>query len=101
MIVLTGRTFSAPEAFKLGFVEDVVPHASLIDETLSLARQIAANSPQGVSAAKRLILQSEDLDLQSAMQLSRELRDPMDGTPGANEGIQAWMEHRKPDFDNP
>lgn len=100
-IVLTGRKFSAEEAFTLGFAELVVPHERLLDETLSLARQIAANSPEGVSAAKQLILKSNDLDLQSAMKLSRALRDPMDGTAAATEGVQAWADKRKPDFAAP
>ncbi|WP_280156373.1 enoyl-CoA hydratase-related protein [Piscinibacter sp. XHJ-5] len=98
LVVLTGRTFSAREAFTFGFAELVVPHARLLDETLWLARQIAANSPEGVSAAKQLILRSDDLDLQSAMKLSRTLRDPMDATAAATEGVQAWADKRKPNF---
>ena len=100
-IVLTGRTFSAEEAFTFGLAEVVVPHARLLDETLSLARQIAANSHDGVSVAKQLILQSNDLDLQSAMKLSRALRDPMDGTAAATEGVQAWADKTTPDFAAP
>ncbi|AGW95199.1 hypothetical protein N234_34640 [Ralstonia pickettii DTP0602] len=98
LIVLTGRKFSAEEAFAFGFAEVVVPHACLLDETLALARQIAGNSPEGVSAAKQLILKSCDLDLQAGMELSRALRDPMDGTAAAAEGIQAWVDKRNPDF---
>lgn len=93
LIVLTGRKFTADEAFTLGLVEVVVPHAQLLDETLSLARQIVANSPEGVSAAKQLILQSCDLGLQSAMELSRALRDPMDGTAAAIAGVEAWVDN--------
>lgn len=78
LVVLTGRKFSAEEAFTLGFVEVVVPHVRLMDDTRALARQIAANNPEGVSAAKQLIIKSGDLDLHSAMELSRILRDPMD-----------------------
>ncbi|MDM0085428.1 enoyl-CoA hydratase-related protein [Variovorax sp. J31P179] len=100
-IVLTGRKFSAEEASAFGLAELVVPHARLLDETLTLACQIAANSPEGVSAAKQLILKSCDLDLQSGMELSRALRDPMDGTAAATEGIQAWADNRKPDFAAP
>lgn len=98
LIVLTGRQFSAEQAFALGFAEVIVPHAHLLDETLSLARQIAANHPEGVAAAKQLILKSNDLDLESAMQLPRALRDPMDGTAAATEGIQAWAGKRRPDY---
>ncbi|MDM0117136.1 enoyl-CoA hydratase-related protein [Variovorax sp. J22R133] len=93
-MVLTGRSFSAHEAFTFGLVEAVVPHERLIDETLSIARQIASNDPEGVSAAKQLILKSNDLDLASGMALSRSLRDPMDGSPAAVEAVQAWQRTR-------
>ena len=97
LIVLTGRRFSADEAFALGFAELVVPHERLLDETFALARQIAANSPQGVTAAKQLILRSNDLDLKSAMQLSRSLRNPMDGTAAALGRLQSWADEGNPD----
>ncbi|MDM0051499.1 hypothetical protein [Variovorax sp. J22R115] len=51
-----------------------------------------------MSAAKQLILQSSDLDLPSAMALSCALRNLMDGTAAAAEGIQAWAGERKPEF---
>ncbi|SFN51612.1 enoyl-CoA hydratase/isomerase family protein [Variovorax sp. OV329] len=73
LIVLTGRQFSAQEAFALGFAEVVVPPERLLNDTLLLASQISANNPEGVSAAKRLILRSCDFDLQSGIELSRVL----------------------------
>jgi enoyl-CoA hydratase/carnithine racemase len=91
-VVLTGRTFSAAEALALGLAEVVVPHERLLSETLFLARQIAANNPEGVSAAKQLMLKSDDLDLPSAMKLSRALRDPMDATAAARTAIRAWAD---------
>ena len=70
----------------------------MLDETLALARQIAAKSPECVSAAKQLMLKSIDLDQKSAMGLSRALRDPMDGTAAAVAGVQAWTDGRRPDL---
>lgn len=78
LVILTGRKFSAEEAFSLGFSEVVVPHARLMDETRKFAHQIAQNNPEGVSAAKQLIFKSCDLDLQTAMELSHILRESMD-----------------------
>ncbi len=97
-IVFTGRRFSAREAFELGFIEVVVPRHRLHEETYGLARQIAGNSPLGVRAAKQLIRQSNDLDVHSATDLSRALRDPLDKTRDYREGVTAWLERRKPDF---
>jgi enoyl-CoA hydratase len=97
-VVLTARLFPADEAFRLGFVELVVPHAELRDQTLTIAREIAGNSPMGVSAAKKLIRQSNDLDVYSATELSRALRDPLDKSGDYAEGLKAWLESRTPEF---
>ena len=98
LVVLTGRRFSAQQAFELGFIEMVVPHDELAAETLAIAGEIAAGSPLGVRAAKRLIRQSADIDVTSATTLSRALRDPLDGTHDSAEGYAAWVEKRPPKF---
>jgi enoyl-CoA hydratase len=98
LVVLSGRTFSAREGFELGFVEQVVPDARLHDEVRALAQRIAGSSPLGVRAAKQLIRRSLDMDVQAAMDLSRALRDPLEATHDAQEGIRAWVEKREPVF---
>lgn len=98
LVVLTGRRFSAGEAFALGFVEMVVPHDRLADETMAIAREIASGSPLGVRAAKKLIRQSAETDLSTATTLSRALRDPLDSTRDSAEGYAAWVEKRPPRF---
>ena len=52
----------------------------------------------GLRATKILIRQSIEMDMSSAMILSRALRDPLDGTHDSAEGYAAWMEKRKPIF---
>lgn len=101
LIVLSARRFSAAEAFDLGFVEQVVPHAELPARTLGLAREIAANSPAGVAAAKTLIRRSLDLSVADATRLSSELRDPQDGGADVAESLQAWQQGRTPQFSGP
>ncbi|MEO8305579.1 MAG: enoyl-CoA hydratase/isomerase family protein [Betaproteobacteria bacterium] len=98
LVVLTARKFSAQEAFDLGLIEMVVPHAELREATLGVAREIAGNSPTGVAAAKKLIRQSNDLDVYAATELSRALRDPLDKSADYAEGLHAWLEKRTPAF---
>ena len=54
-IVLTGRTLDAPEALRLGLINQIVPRDALWDATLRLAEQIAANVPLAVTATKDLL----------------------------------------------
>lgn len=61
-LLLTGDDrVSAAEAQALGLVNRVVPAASLMDETLALARRIAANDPLAVRMTKRAINRSLDI----------------------------------------
>lgn len=97
-LVLTGRSVSAREAYEFGLVEAVFPQKDLAEQTLAIAREIAGNSPTGVAAAKRLIRRSNDLDVHSATELSRALRDPLDGGKDYAEGLKSWLSGSAPDF---
>ena len=98
LLTLTGRTFSSEEAFSLGIFEVVVPDATLQRETDAIASDIASASPAGVRAARQLIRRSVDIDTDAAMELSCALRNPLDDTADAQEGMAAWREKRQPKF---
>ena len=51
-LVYTGKMIKADEALQIGLVNQVVPLASLMDETMKMANQIAANSVSGVKMSK-------------------------------------------------
>jgi enoyl-CoA hydratase len=54
-ILFSARRYPAADALQMGLVNRVVPAASLREETMSLARAIAANAPLTVAAAKAAI----------------------------------------------
>jgi enoyl-CoA hydratase len=54
-ILFSARRYPAAEALRMGLVNRVVPAESLLEETMSLARTIAANAPLTVAAAKAAI----------------------------------------------
>ncbi|MDH4363798.1 MAG: enoyl-CoA hydratase-related protein, partial [Acidimicrobiia bacterium] len=54
-LMLTGRVFGADEADKLGLVSRVVDDAALLDEAMTTAELIAANSPMGVWMTKEVM----------------------------------------------
>ena len=49
--ILTGDTFDAAEALRIGLVQEVVPHGTQLERGLELARKIAAQAPLAVQAA--------------------------------------------------
>ena len=98
-IVFTGRNLPAAECLELGLVSRVVPDERLMEETLGLAEEIAANAPLAVQASKRMM----------RMGLSEEFDDhvhhvylqllPLFGTKDFREGLMAFIEKRKPEFE--
>ena len=62
-LVYTGKMIKADEALQIGLVNQVVPLASLMDETMKMANQIAANSVSGVKMSKIAINKGRNADL--------------------------------------
>jgi enoyl-CoA hydratase/carnithine racemase len=54
-LAMTGRRFGPEEAERWGLVQLVVPPEELLDATLALAREIAANAPLAVQGVKRAV----------------------------------------------
>jgi enoyl-CoA hydratase/carnithine racemase len=95
----TGRFMDAEEAERIGLLNRVVPAERLLDETLDVARQIAANSPGGVTLSKRAL--QANLEVTSyAAALELENRGQALLTRGADmpEALQAFKERRAPQF---
>jgi enoyl-CoA hydratase/carnithine racemase len=98
-LALTGRIIDAAEAKERGLVDRVVPHEALMEEALSLAREIAANPTDAVWAAKRLIHQNatED-DLRRVVTLETYLIRELRRQPAHTEAVRAFIEKREPRF---
>jgi enoyl-CoA hydratase/carnithine racemase len=58
-VLFTGRWMSADEAVEAGFALRRVAHSSLMGETMTFAKAVAANSADALRAIKRLILASQ------------------------------------------
>ncbi|MEM3064485.1 MAG: enoyl-CoA hydratase-related protein [Candidatus Nitrosotenuis sp.] len=66
-LVYTGKMIKADEAKEIGLVNQVVPLASLADEALKMAQQIAANSVSGVRMSKIAINKGRNADLDTGL----------------------------------
>jgi len=97
-IILTGRPFSAREAFDWGMVNRLCAPDKLLDEVLETARRIADNAPISVRQAKHSIHYGLQMDLASGMMLEIEAYNRMVPTEDRREGIASFNEKRKPQF---
>lgn len=95
-MLLTGDSISARQAEQLGLVNRVVPAERLHDETMSLAKQICSASAETIEIGKRAVYQQMQLELSSAYRLARDVMIQNVQLPDAQEGIQAFLEKRKP-----
>jgi enoyl-CoA hydratase/carnithine racemase len=99
-LLITGRTFSGREAAELGVVTRAVPKADVLDTTLGLAAEIAANtSPTSVALTKRLFYRYLDgADRMAARTEELEAFRWLAGQGDATEGIAAFREKRPPNW---
>ncbi len=97
-IILTGRPFSAGEAYDWGMVNRLCTPQRLLEETIETARRIADNAPISVRQAKHAIHYGLQMDLASGMMLEIEAYNRMVPTEDRREGIASFNEKRKPVF---
>ena len=97
---LTGRMMDADEAERAGLVSRVVSAGDLIEETLGVAAQIAAMSRPSVLMAKESVNRAFETTLYEGLRFERRLFNASFGTDDKKEGMAAFIEKRKPAFQN-
>jgi enoyl-CoA hydratase/carnithine racemase len=97
-IILTGRPFTAAEAYEWGMVNRLCAPGRVVEEALETARRIADNAPIAVRQAKHAIHFGLQTDLASAMMFEIEAYNRMVPTADRREGVAAFNEKRKPRF---
>ncbi len=97
-MVLTGRNISAAEALKFGLVNKVVPVEFFLSEAIVLAKQIADLSPIAIKLAKESVLQSFNSTLDDGLVFERKNFYLTFTSEDQKEGMNAFIEKRKPDF---
>ncbi len=97
-MVLTGAFIDAHEAERRGLVNRVVPADRVVEEAKALATQVAERSPISTRLAKQAVLKAFEMPLGEAADYERSLFYFLFATEDANEGIQAFIEKRKPTF---
>ena len=97
-ILLTGKPFTAQQGFEWGMVNRICKADTLLNEALETAGTIAANAPISTRQIKQSVNYGLNMDLASGMMFEIEAYNRMVPTEDRREGIRAFNEKRKPDF---
>lgn len=97
-IVLTGDQVTAQEMASLGLVNRVVPKGEHLNEALKLAKTVAAQAPIAVRLAKEAVLASFETSLEEGLEIERKNFFLLFATEDMREGMKAFIEKRKADF---
>jgi enoyl-CoA hydratase len=99
-MILTGRMMDAAEAETSGLVARVVPAANLMEEAIKVADTIANMSLPSLMAAKEAVNRAFEVGLAEGVLFERRVFHSLFATEDQKEGMQAFIEKRKPAWKN-
>ena len=97
-LVLTGRTMDAQEAERAGLVARIVAPDKLLDEAIAVAASICAYSLPAVMMAKEAVNRAYEGSLSEGILFERRNFHALFATEDQKEGMQAFLDKRKPAF---
>lgn len=97
-LMMTGEKLSAEQAEQMNLIYQVVEDVAFEDAFKSLAETIAAMPTRGLGLTKKAINASWTNDLSTQLDLEEELQTEAGETYDFREGVNAFLEKRKPEF---
>ena len=89
---------SAQEAYRIGLVNEVVPAADLIPRAEAILKQISANAPLAVRCSLEAVNKGMETNQTEGLALEASLFGLCSGTEDKQEGTQAFLQKRAPQF---
>jgi enoyl-CoA hydratase len=97
-MIFTGSFYDADACLKMGLVNKVVPVDDLLDEAKALARRCIRNGAVALACAKACVNEGMNVDLYSGLGYERKCFSLLFSTEDQKEGMEAFVEKRKPRF---
>ena len=97
-LVLTGRRIDAEEAERLGLVNEVAGSKEWLERAMELARRVAGRPPIAARLAKQAVLAADETPLSAGLDHERRLYELAMATEDRIEGMDAFLEKRRPEF---
>lgn len=99
-VMLTDRKLSAEEALKYGLVNQVVAPEIYLDEAIKLAQKVASMSQIAIQLTKDAINKAYEATLSEGLEFEKKNFFLAFGTEDKQEGMEAFIEKRKPNWKN-
>jgi enoyl-CoA hydratase len=99
-LCLTGRMMDAAEAERAGLVSRIIPAAELLSEAIKIADRIAGMSHPMAMMVKEAVNRAYETTLAEGVRFERRLFHSTFATEDRKEGMEAFIEKRKPAFRN-
>jgi enoyl-CoA hydratase/carnithine racemase len=97
-IILTGKPFSAENAYQWGLVNELFDADKVLEEALNTAKIIAGNAPLSARQVKKSIRYGSQMELKTAFRFEVESYNHLIDTSDRVEGVLAFNEKRPPIF---
>lgn len=97
-IIFFGEIMDAPTALELGIINKVVPVEELMDTARKWAKKLTAKPPIALRMAKAAINTAWSCDLGTGIKMEADAWSLLYGTEDQKEGMNAFLEKRKPSF---
>ena len=95
---MTGEPIDAQTALRINLANQVVPADKLIEETKKIARSIMSCAPLAVRMIKTLVNEGADIPIDKALALDAKAAGVLFSSQDQKEGMNAFVEKRKPQF---
>jgi enoyl-CoA hydratase/carnithine racemase len=99
-LLYSGEIISAERAREIGYVLDVVPDGELMDRAMAVAANVSKGGPLATGHAKRLLYQGLTRDPMEHLKDHTATLSGLFASEDFKEGVQAFLEHRPPDWKN-
>jgi 2-(1,2-epoxy-1,2-dihydrophenyl)acetyl-CoA isomerase len=97
-LMITGDKLSAEDAKGFGMVYKIYEDAELVEKTLEFANNIATMPTLAIGFTKRLLNESANNTLTQQLKLEGDIQVKAANSYDYKEGVQAFLEKRKPEF---
>lgn len=97
-MIFSGELINSAEAWRIGLVNKVVPSDQLLPEAMKLAKRYSSRGAVALRMAKSAVNVGLKMELEAGLQYERQCFNLLFATQDQKEGMKAFQEKRKPQF---